>query len=435
MVQPYDYSLNVPSPFEAFTSGIRIGQAGLEAQARRRQLEAQQAAAEQAAEQQKQVEGLLDEFYTAPSYDKAMRLSQYLPKDQYANLISGFESKTKQQQQNELLFGGQVMSALAGGKTETAVSLLNARAEALGDSPEAQSYRQAAELAQANPEGALGIVSTMMAVLPGSKDMIDRAFAAKAAPVEMRKREAEAALAELEAQYAPDRIQAELNLSDAQLEQAKAARAASIAAEKKSGAEAERAREAAARLAQGIIPEEKKPEQEGKLRKEYSDQTKGYQDVKAAYSRLLASQPTPAGDIALIFNYMKMLDPGSVVREGEFATAQNAGGIDSKIYNVYNSLLTGERLKPEQRKMFTSQAESLYSQAQKQEDIVRKGVERIARSYGLNVENIFYTPTEEPPEAPEMGQEPVTPGQAAAAPPLPTEAPAPSRFQFRGVRQ
>jgi hypothetical protein len=192
MVQPYDYSLNVPSPFEAFTSGIKTGQAGLEAQARRRQLEAQQAAAEQAAAQQHQVERLLDDFYTVPSYDKAMRLSQYLPKDQYANLISGFESKTKQQQQNELLFGGQVMSALVGGNADVAVRLLEQRAEALGDdAPEGQSYRQAAELAKADPEGALGIVSTLLAVLPGSKDIIDRAFAAKAAPLIARKTDLE----------------------------------------------------------------------------------------------------------------------------------------------------------------------------------------------------------------------------------------------------
>lgn len=192
MVQPYDYSLNVPSPFEAFTSGIKTGQAGLEAQARRRQLEAQQAAAEQAAAQQQQVESLLDDFYTMPSYDKAMRLSQYLPKDQYANLISGFENKTKQQQQNELLFGGQVMSALVGGNADVAVRLLEQRAEALGDdTPEEQSYRQAAELAKADPEGALGIVSTLLAVLPGSKDVIDRAFAAKAAPLIARKTDLE----------------------------------------------------------------------------------------------------------------------------------------------------------------------------------------------------------------------------------------------------
>ena len=192
MPAPYNYGLQfAPDPYQRFVEGLEAGRKILLMQDEQQKRMAQQAAAEQAAEQQKQVEGLLDEFYTEPSYDKAMRLSQYLPKDQYANLISGFESKTKQQQQNELLFGGQVMSALAGGKTETAVNLLNARAEALGDSPEGQSYRQAAQLAQADPEGALGIVSVTLAPLPGSKDIIDRALAAKAAPLLARKTDLE----------------------------------------------------------------------------------------------------------------------------------------------------------------------------------------------------------------------------------------------------
>ena len=37
--------------------------------------------------------------------------------------------------------------------------------------------------------------------------------------------------------------------------------------------------------------------------------------------------PDAAGDMALIFSYMKMLDPNSTVREGEYATAQDAGSI------------------------------------------------------------------------------------------------------------
>jgi hypothetical protein len=36
---------------------------------------------------------------------------------------------------------------------------------------------------------------------------------------------------------------------------------------------------------------------------------------------------------------MKMLDPTSVVREGEFATAQNAASIPIKIVNMYNKAL------------------------------------------------------------------------------------------------
>jgi len=55
------------------------------------------------------------------------------------------------------------------------------------------------------------------------------------------------------------------------------------------------------------------------LRKEFNSRVGDFTDVSDAYSRVLASvgpgnEGTPAGDIALIFNYMKMLDPGSPVR-------------------------------------------------------------------------------------------------------------------------
>ena len=58
--------------------------------------------------------------------------------------------------------------------------------------------------------------------------------------------------------------------------------------------------------------------------------------------------------ISLIFGFMKMLDPGSVVREGEFATAQNAASIPDRIRNAYNRALEGTRLNPQQREMFKS---------------------------------------------------------------------------------
>jgi hypothetical protein len=36
---------------------------------------------------------------------------------------------------------------------------------------------------------------------------------------------------------------------------------------------------------------------------------------------------TAASDVALLFNFMKMLDPKSIVRESEFKTAQNMGSL------------------------------------------------------------------------------------------------------------
>ena len=65
---------------------------------------------------------------------------------------------------------------------------------------------------------------------------------------------------------------------------------------------------------------------ERKLNKDFTSETKDFVKVRDANERVKVSagSGTPAGDLALIFNYMKVLDPGSVVRESEFATAQSA---------------------------------------------------------------------------------------------------------------
>lgn len=100
------------------------------------------------------------------------------------------------------------------------------------------------------------------------------------------------------------------------------------------------------------------------LRKEFQGlpQTKEYQVANTAYRRVeeSARQDTPAGDLALIYSYMKILDPGSVVREGEFATAQNAASVPDRIRNAYNKALRGTRLTAEQRADYLSQARSQF---------------------------------------------------------------------------
>jgi hypothetical protein len=102
-------------------------------------------------------------------------------------------------------------------------------------------------------------------------------------------------------------------------------------------------------------------------RKEFTSQpwVKSFADQAGAYSRIMKSieDPSPSGDLALIFNFMKVLDPGSVVREGEFATAANAGSVDERVRGLYNRVISGERLTPEQRADFADRATKLYQGA------------------------------------------------------------------------
>ena len=97
--------------------------------------------------------------------------------------------------------------------------------------------------------------------------------------------------------------------------------------------------------------------------KDFIARSQSYQTVLAA-----GKDQSPAGDLSLIFAYMKMLDPGSVVREGEFATAQNTAGVPDRIRNAYNKLISGERLTPAQRADFTRQAANVYGASKARQD-------------------------------------------------------------------
>lgn len=95
-----------------------------------------------------------------------------------------------------------------------------------------------------------------------------------------------------------------------------------------------------------------------KASKDYLTRVQAFQTIDAG-----AKSPSAAGDLAMIFSFMKMLDPASTVREGEFANAQNAAGIPDRLRNQWNRLLNGERLNPQQRGDFLGQARTQLDQA------------------------------------------------------------------------
>ena len=131
-------------------------------------------------------------------------------------------------------------------------------------------------------------------------------------------------------------------------------------------------------------------DQTSKLRREFTGLSKDFIVQRDAFGRVKASaiDPSAAGDIALIFNFMKTLDPGSVVREGEFATAQNSGGVPETIRARYNKILTGERLTPKIRKDFVTRATKLFDQAQRQHDKRVGTFTTLAQRSGLPADQI-----------------------------------------------
>lgn len=127
------------------------------------------------------------------------------------------------------------------------------------------------------------------------------------------------------------------------------------------------------------------------LRKEYTDLSKDFKTLQDATNRIKvgASLDNAVGDLSLIYGYMKLLDPGSVVRETEFATAENAQGVPDRIRNVWNRVINGERLTPQMRQQFVSGADQLAAQQTQRMQEVRTQFERIARESGAEPQRVM----------------------------------------------
>lgn len=142
-----------------------------------------------------------------------------------------------------------------------------------------------------------------------------------------------------------------------------------------------------------VEPPGGKPTDEG-LRKEWTSLTKDYREIGNMWAKIrdAGTNPTAANDLAMIFGYMKILDPGSVVREGEFANAQNTAGVPGRIRAAYNNILKGERLTPEQRQEFL---QSAYGAVKSQLPILNNLEQQftsIAQAGGLDPRRIIINP-------------------------------------------
>lgn len=130
---------------------------------------------------------------------------------------------------------------------------------------------------------------------------------------------------------------------------------------------------------------------EQQLRKEYAALTKNNRLLRDSIGRVRtgARMDSGAGDLAVVFGYMKILDPTSVVREGEFATAENTAGVPQKIVAIYNQILNGQRLTPAQRQNFVHAAEALSEEQQGRQQQMRGQFEDIAKQTGASPDRVI----------------------------------------------
>lgn len=121
---------------------------------------------------------------------------------------------------------------------------------------------------------------------------------------------------------------------------------------------------------------------------------KTYQMTRSGYEKVRtgAQLDTGQGDMALVYGFMKMLDPTSVVREGEYATAENSGGVSETVRNAYNKAMTGQRLSPEMRQKFVTAAEAQYQNTVKALEETNSQYTRTANEYGVPTDRFIESP-------------------------------------------
>lgn len=129
---------------------------------------------------------------------------------------------------------------------------------------------------------------------------------------------------------------------------------------------------------------------ENTLRDDFNKISQNFRTVRDNYQNMLetSKMKTPAGDVGLIFGFMKIVDPGSSVKEGEYATAQNARGVSEAMRSLYNRVIDGEKLGDNQRQDFVDAGRNLYEGGLKNQMDVENQYTEMSKRQMLDPKNV-----------------------------------------------
>lgn len=158
-------------------------------------------------------------------------------------------------------------------------------------------------------------------------------------------------------------------------------------------------------------------DRETSLRKEVNSlpEVKEFKALDASYQTLkqVAADPSGPAGVTTIFSFMKMLDPGVSVMEGDVNLIRSSGGPAARYANIYESALTGNPLPESVRKDILRQAETIYQTK-------RQTYERAVKRY----QGLATAAKVEPSRVVQVDDMPSGGGPATRGPASPTTAPA-----------
>lgn len=143
----------------------------------------------------------------------------------------------------------------------------------------------------------------------------------------------------------------------------------------------------------GVIATLPKSSQERyyKLQGDFDTATKNYRGAIDSANSItaLSKDATPQQQTAMIFQYMKTLDPSSTVREGEFALVGKTAGLGDRAVNALKRLDNGSRLNESQINDIVGASKVLAENAKKNLELTSNEYDRRAVKFGLP-KGLFY---------------------------------------------
>lgn len=128
------------------------------------------------------------------------------------------------------------------------------------------------------------------------------------------------------------------------------------------------------------------------LTKEHAAQSKDFIAGRDAYSQLKSTltnaNKSPAQTLAAATKFMKMIDPGSVVRESELGMALQATGVYDRMGNYLNMLQIGKNLTPDQIKDFENASKLIYEASAQGQNLLDRQYTEQAIGWGLDPKRV-----------------------------------------------
>ncbi|MEK9208340.1 MAG: hypothetical protein AAB922_07675 [Patescibacteria group bacterium] len=114
-----------------------------------------------------------------------------------------------------------------------------------------------------------------------------------------------------------------------------------------------------------------------------------FQKVQSQIGVIRNATENKEGDLALIYGFIKMLDPDSVVREGEIKLTSQAPSIAQKFVRTYSRVAKGRLLTPSERTNFKAQSELFYANSAQQAQPILESYRKNAEEYGIDPKRVL----------------------------------------------